>query len=88
MTDSSKREDELALLAIDAAMAIINLSVRRQTLRKRLVMRIKDEKGIIINLELTNMMQNHKDDFTQFIWKRRMQTKRDVRTLFQAGYSF
>ncbi|KAI8914438.1 hypothetical protein EDD86DRAFT_186711 [Gorgonomyces haynaldii] len=29
------------------------------------------------------MMQNHKDEFTQFIWKRRMQTKRDVRHLFQ-----
>jgi hypothetical protein len=79
MTDRSKNDDEMDLLAIDAAMGIINLSSRKQALRKRLQMRIKDEK------ELTNMMQSHKDDFTQFIWRRRLQNKRDVRALFQGG---
>ncbi|KAI8925687.1 hypothetical protein BC831DRAFT_498185 [Entophlyctis helioformis] len=31
------------------------------------------------------MMQTHKEDFTQFIWKRRLQSRRDLRLLFQAG---
>lgn len=42
-------------------------------------MKIKDEK------ELTNMMQNHKEEISQYIWKRKLQNKRDVRALFQGG---
>jgi hypothetical protein len=30
-------------------------------------------------------MQAHRDEFTQFIWKRRVQTKKDLRALFQSG---
>lgn len=79
ITDQSKNEDEMSLLAIDAAMSIINLSSRKTALRKRLQMRVREEK------ELTIMMQSHKDDLMTFIWKRRLQSKREVRSLFQGG---
>ncbi|XJO77036.1 hypothetical protein BDV3_001679 [Batrachochytrium dendrobatidis] len=79
MTEKSKQDDELALLGTEAAMGIINIGLRKQMLRTRLVSRVSDEK------ELNNMMQTHKDDFTQFIWKRRLQSRRDLRLLFQAG---
>jgi hypothetical protein len=49
MTEISKKEDELALLAVDAAMAILSLSSRKQALKKQLSIRIKDEKGILID---------------------------------------
>ncbi|KAI8914437.1 hypothetical protein EDD86DRAFT_179841, partial [Gorgonomyces haynaldii] len=45
LTDESKKDDELTLLAVDAAMAIINLTVRKQTLRQRISQRLKEEKG-------------------------------------------
>ncbi|KAL2916170.1 hypothetical protein HK105_204261 [Polyrhizophydium stewartii] len=79
MTEKSKRDDELSLLGIEASMGIINIGLRKQALRMRLVNRLTDEK------ELSNMMQNHKEDFTQFIWKRRLQSRRDLRLLFQTG---
>ena len=71
-------------------MAIINLQTRKQMLRKSLFSRMLDEKGwkISIMKELNNMMQTHKDSFTQFIWKRRFQTKKDLRALFQSGFGY
>jgi hypothetical protein len=71
-------------------MAIINLQTRKQMLRKSLFSRMLDEKGWTISImkELNNMMQTHKDSFTQFIWKRRFQTKKDLRALFQSGFGY
>jgi hypothetical protein len=45
LTAKFKKEEEISLLAIDIAMSIININNRKQTLRKRLNERIKDEKG-------------------------------------------
>ncbi|KAI8925686.1 hypothetical protein BC831DRAFT_387050, partial [Entophlyctis helioformis] len=45
MTEKSKRDDEISLLGIEAAMGIINIGLRKQTLRMRLVNRMTDEKG-------------------------------------------
>ncbi|KAJ3321197.1 hypothetical protein HDV06_004540 [Boothiomyces sp. JEL0866] len=79
LTEKSKKEDEFSILGIEASMSIINLSQRKSNLRKRLYVKLTDER------ELNNMMNTHKEGFTQFIWKRRLQTKRDLRALFQSG---
>ncbi|KAH9253017.1 hypothetical protein BASA81_009022 [Batrachochytrium salamandrivorans] len=79
MTEKSKRDDEIALLRMEASMGIINIGLRKQSLQPRFVSRASDEK------ELNNMMQTHKDEFTQFIWKRRLQSRGDLRLLFQSG---
>ncbi|KAJ3256253.1 hypothetical protein HK103_005616 [Boothiomyces macroporosus] len=79
LTEKSKKEDEFSILGIEASMAIINLSQRKTNLRKRLYVKLADER------ELNNLMNTHKEGFTQFIWKRRLQTKRDLRALFQSG---
>nr|KAJ3421640.1 hypothetical protein HK105_002847 [Polyrhizophydium stewartii] len=44
MTEKSKRDDELSLLGIEASMGIINIGLRKQALRMRLVNRLTDEK--------------------------------------------
>lgn len=79
MTTTSKKLDQLALLAIDCAMAVISQPARKAILKKRHSLALKDER------ELTLLMQNHKDDFTSFIWKRRMASKRSVRSLHQGA---
>ncbi|KAJ3272756.1 hypothetical protein HDV01_005284 [Terramyces sp. JEL0728] len=79
LTEKSKKDDEFSILGIEASMAIINLSQRKTNLRKRLYVKLTDER------ELNNIMNTHKEGFTQFIWKRRLQTKRDLRALFQSG---
>ncbi|KAI8899147.1 hypothetical protein BC833DRAFT_587015 [Globomyces pollinis-pini] len=79
LTDNSKMEDEYSIIGVEAVMSIINITVRKQSLKKRLFSKMMDEK------ELNTLMQTHKEDFTQFIWKRRLQTKKDLRFLFQSG---
>ncbi|KAJ3345005.1 hypothetical protein HDU91_007491, partial [Kappamyces sp. JEL0680] len=79
LTEKSKKDDEFLILGTEAAMSIINIQTRKQTLRKSLFNRMLDEK------ELHSMMQTHKESFTQFIWKRRVQTRKDLRSLFQSG---
>ncbi len=79
LTNQSKKDDEFLILGVEAAMSIINLSTRKQTLRKSLFSRMRDEK------ELNILMQAHRDEFTQFIWKRRLGTKKDLRGIFQSG---
>ncbi|KAJ2999525.1 hypothetical protein HDV02_002672 [Globomyces sp. JEL0801] len=82
LTDNSKMEDEYSIIGVEAVMSIINITVRKQSLKKRYV-------NILLNhceTELNTLMQTHKEDFTQFIWKRRLQTKKDLRFLFQSGY--
>ena len=91
MTEKSKKDDEFLILGTEVAMSIINIQTRKLTLRKNLFSRMMDEKGLvlaasIILLELNNLLQAHKETFTQFIWKRRVQTKKDLRVLFQTGF--
>ena len=47
MTKSLKDDDEMSLTSMEAIMSIVNLSVRKQILRDRLINRITDEKGAI-----------------------------------------
>ncbi|KAJ3300337.1 hypothetical protein HK104_001755 [Borealophlyctis nickersoniae] len=79
MTDSSKEQDEMSLIGMEAVVSIINFSIRKQILRSRLMNKMTDEK------ELSSSMQHHRDEFSQFIWKRRMAARKDMRMLFQAG---
>lgn len=47
MTEKSKKDDEFLILSIEAAMSIINIQTRKQTLRKGLYNRMMDEKGML-----------------------------------------
>ena len=97
MTKSLKDDDEMSLTSMEAIMSIVNLSARKQILRDRLINRITDEKGMDFmtwtfgcnwaskyRLEIASILQNHREEFSQFIWKRRMQSKKDLSNLFQS----
>ncbi|KND01565.1 uncharacterized protein SPPG_03365 [Spizellomyces punctatus DAOM BR117] len=79
MTERSKQEDEMALIAMEAVVSIVNFSTRKQILRSRLMKKMTDEK------ELSSALQQHRDEFTQFIWNRRMTSRKEMRQLFQTG---
>ncbi|KAI8589518.1 hypothetical protein BDZ88DRAFT_461954 [Geranomyces variabilis] len=79
LTENSKQEDEMALISMEAVVSIVNFSARKQILRERLMKRMTDEK------ELATALQAHRDQFAQFIWKRRVGARKDMRALFQTG---
>ena len=110
MTIQSKRDEEFSQYAIEVAMSVINISIRKNILKKGSEKRTIEEKGLFFydilllrsscllfctlmaryisyytNIDINTSMQNHKEEFTQFIWKRRLQSRRDLRLLFQAG---
>ncbi|KAJ3038616.1 hypothetical protein HDV00_000460 [Rhizophlyctis rosea] len=78
-TRSLREEDEMSLLGMEAVVAIINFSVRKQILRSRVMGRMSDEK------ELSSTLNQHREEFSQFIWKRRVASRKEMRMLFQAG---
>ena len=78
MTKALKDEDEMSVLSMETMMGIIAIGLRRQLLRDRYICRMTDEK------ELAQVLQNHKEDFSQYIWKRRAQSKKDLSNLFQS----
>ncbi|KAJ3161365.1 hypothetical protein HDU86_007147 [Geranomyces michiganensis] len=69
----------MALISMEAVVSIVNFSARKQILRERLMKRMTDEK------ELATALQAHRDQFAQFIWKRRLGARREMRALFQTG---
>ncbi|KAL7754365.1 hypothetical protein RI367_000346 [Sorochytrium milnesiophthora] len=79
LMDKAEDDDLIAHFDTEALAAIINPGVRAQVLKSRLMARMSDEK------ELSSVVQQHKDDFAQMIWKRRLAVKRDLRELFQIG---
>jgi hypothetical protein len=78
MTKSLKDEDEMLIKSMEAIMAIITVSVRKQILRDRLIKRMTDEK------ELSSILSNHREEFVQFLWKRRILARKELSVLFQS----
>ncbi|KAJ3097483.1 hypothetical protein HDU97_004850 [Phlyctochytrium planicorne] len=79
MTDHLKMDDEMKLIEMETVVSIINATVRKQILRNNLMAHMSDEK------EISSSLQQHRDEFSQFIWKRRFQARKDLRALFQVG---
>jgi hypothetical protein len=82
MTKSLKDEDEMLIKSMEAIMAIITISVRKQILRDRLIKRMTDEK------ELSTILSNHREEFAQLLWKRRILARKELSVLFQSRYFF
>ncbi|KAJ3204434.1 hypothetical protein HK099_001163 [Clydaea vesicula] len=79
LTSLSQKEDNMNLIGMEAIMAIVDRSSRNQILRTKLMARMSDEK------ELSTSLQQHKEDFSQFICKRRLAGKKELKEIFQAG---
>lgn len=78
MAKSLKDEDEMLIKSMEAIMAIATVGVRKQILRDRLIKRMTDEK------ELSSILSNHREEFAQFLWKRRTQSRKELSVLFQS----
>jgi hypothetical protein len=78
MTKSLKDEDEMLIKSMEAIMAIVTVSVRKQILRDRLIKRMTDEK------ELSSILSNHREEYVQFLWKRRILARKELSVLFQS----
>ncbi|KAJ3340438.1 hypothetical protein HDU93_007045 [Gonapodya sp. JEL0774] len=81
LTTAIKDEEELSILKMEALVGIINPTARRQLVRNRLLDRMTDEK------ELANAIQVQKDEFLQFVWKRRVEARGETRQLFHGSTS-
>ncbi|KAI9331354.1 hypothetical protein BDR26DRAFT_870379 [Obelidium mucronatum] len=79
MKEKMLAEDQLKLLEMETIVAIVNPVVRRDILRSQLMGHMNDEK------EMSTSLQQHKDEFMQFIWKRRVHAKKEMRSLFANG---
>ena len=80
MTKELKDEDEMLITRMEAIMAIATVNVRKQITRDRLVKRMTDEK------ELSTILSNHREEFAQLLWKRRIQSRKELSVLFQSRY--
>ncbi|KAI8810374.1 hypothetical protein BJ742DRAFT_707848, partial [Cladochytrium replicatum] len=76
MIDGSKNDDETVLIAMEAVVAMVNVGLRKQVLRGRIVEKLSEEKDISL------ILQQHREDFAQLIWKRRTAMRRESRNLF------
>ncbi|KAI8617462.1 hypothetical protein BC830DRAFT_1113354 [Chytriomyces sp. MP71] len=79
MKERMLAEDKLKLLEMETIVAIVNPVIRKDILRASLMSHVTDEK------EISTSLQQHKDEFMQFIWKRRVQAKKQMRSLFSNG---
>ena len=80
MTKSLKEEDEMLITSMEAIMAIVHVDGRKQLLRDRLINRMTDEK------ELSSILSNHREEFSQFLLKRRIQSRKELSILFQSRF--
>ncbi|KAJ3246138.1 hypothetical protein HDU78_007785 [Chytriomyces hyalinus] len=72
-------EDKMKLLEMETIVSIVNPTMRKDILRNNLMVHMNDEREISVSL------QQHKDEFMQFIWKRRVNAKKQMRSLFSNG---
>ncbi|KAJ3113482.1 hypothetical protein HDU96_003349 [Phlyctochytrium bullatum] len=79
MTERLKFDDEMKCIEMETVVSIISTGLRRQILRTNVMAHMTDEK------EISSTLQQHRDEFLQFIWKRRCQARKDLRALFQVG---
>lgn len=81
MIEKLKQDDDRAILIMQATQTIVNAPLRRQCLKSRMLQQMSSEQ------ELSILLQQHKEEFGQYVSKRRLNSKRDMRTLFQTGPS-
>ncbi|KAJ3197485.1 hypothetical protein HK101_003183 [Irineochytrium annulatum] len=79
LTEKIRMDEDMAIVEMETVLAIINTGMRKQILRNHLMAHMTDEK------EMSATFQQHKDEFSQYIWKRRINAKRELRQLFQSG---
>ncbi|KAJ3071600.1 hypothetical protein HDU98_005102 [Podochytrium sp. JEL0797] len=79
LKETMLKEDELKILEMETIVAIVNTAARKEVLKANLMIHMNDEK------EASTSLQQHKDEFTQFIWKRRAHSKKEMRALFSNG---
>ncbi|KAJ3203755.1 hypothetical protein HDU82_006320 [Entophlyctis luteolus] len=72
-------EDSMKLLEMETVVSIVSVPVRRDILRKNMMAHMNDEK------EISTSLQQHKDEFSQFVLKRRIHSKKEMRSLFSNG---
>ncbi|KAJ3131993.1 hypothetical protein HK100_005821 [Physocladia obscura] len=77
--DKILMEDEFKTLEMDTIVSIVSVSHRKDIIRANFMAHMNDEK------EMSNTLQQHKDEFSLFIWKRRVQAKKELRSLFSNG---
>lgn len=63
----------MQLIAMESIMAIVDYAVRRNIKKTKLLARISDER------ELSAALQQHKDDFAQYICEKRARAKLSLR---------
>jgi hypothetical protein len=69
----------MQLVGMEAIMSIVDYNIRRSIKKTKLLARISDEK------ELSVALQQHKDDFAQFICQKRAKGKIALREIFKLG---
>jgi hypothetical protein len=79
LTLNAQKEDNMQLIGMEAIMSIVDYNIRRGIKKTKLLARISDEK------ELSVALQQHKDDFAQFICQKRAKGKVALREIFQMG---
>ncbi|KAI9363417.1 hypothetical protein DFJ73DRAFT_811117 [Zopfochytrium polystomum] len=79
LTDGLKQKEELSIIHMDSIMAVVHSGHRKQ------ILKAKQQQHMANEQEMSVALQQHRDEFGQFIWKRRIESKRDLRALFQTG---
>lgn len=69
----------MQLIAMESIMGIVDYNMRKQLKKSKLMARISDEK------ELSSALQQHKDDFSAFVCKRRTKGRLELKEIFQSG---
>lgn len=78
-SESFKKEDDMVVIANEAVMGIVSNAERKRIIRGNIMRRMKDE------TELANELQKHKDEFCDFICRRRVADKNSLKLLFHKG---
>ncbi|KAJ3412016.1 hypothetical protein HDV05_001397 [Chytridiales sp. JEL 0842] len=79
LCDNFKLDDELKQIEMETVAAIVHSSTRKQILKSHFMTHMSDEK------ELATTLQLHRDEFSHFIWRRRINSRKELRSLFQSG---
>ncbi|ORX51090.1 hypothetical protein BCR36DRAFT_351617 [Piromyces finnis] len=81
LIESTNKEIELDQLKMEALMGITNITVRKNIIKNIYKEKIDNEKT------LYNILEQHKDNFLEFIMKRRITQKVESQNIFSSGYS-
>ncbi|KAJ3371668.1 hypothetical protein GGF31_002647 [Allomyces arbusculus] len=77
--DRADDEERMDHFHAEALAAVINQGLRSAMVKARVLAKIGHEQ------ELSQLIQQHRDEFLQAVWARRLATKRELRHLFHQG---